>query len=107
MSRNNGKLQLIVEEKRAELQNLNEIKRFTEILTDQLELLEEKLDTMADGAEAAALVFSNWQNVIKSVSLASLGLMKYSQKDYEELKPLPECLVRIKLDKDETEEVES
>lgn len=104
MSRN-GKLslQLVVDEKRTELQNLNEIKRFTEILTDQLEQLEEKLDTMSDGAETAALVFSNWQNVMKSVSLASLGLMKYSQKDYEEQKPLPECLVRIKLDKEEPE----
>ncbi|CUM52473.1 DASH complex subunit DAD2 [Debaryomyces fabryi] len=94
-------IQQKIAEKKAELENLNEIKRFTSILTNQLDELENKLDYMAEGTESVALVLSNWQNVVKSVSLASLGLLKYSEKDYETGAPLPECLVRIKLDKDD------
>lgn len=94
-------IQQKIAEKKAELENLNEIKKFTSILTNQLDELENKLDYMADGTESVALVLSNWQNVVKSVSLASLGLLKYSEKDYETGTPLPECLVRIKLDKDD------
>lgn len=93
-------IQQKVIEKRAELDYLRDIRKTTSTLTGQLHELEGKLDTMADGAESAALVLSNWQNVVKSVSLASLGLMNYSKKDYEELQPLPECLVRIKLEKE-------
>lgn len=94
-------IQQKIAEKKAELENLNEIKKFTSILTNQLDDLENKLDYMAEGTESVALVLSNWQNVVKSVSLASLGLLKYSEKDYETGTPLPECLVRIKLDKDD------
>lgn len=100
-------IQQKIAEKRAELESLNEIKRFTSILTNQLEELEGKLDSMAEGTESVALVLSNWQNVVKSVSLASLGLLKYNEKDYDNGVPLPECLVRIKLDKDDTAEDES
>lgn len=89
--------------KRQELHDLQELKKFTGILASQLEQIEGKLDLMADGAESVALILSNWQNVVNSVLLASLGLLKYSQKDYEENTPLPECLVRIGLDKDKEE----
>lgn len=99
-------IQQKITEKRAELENLNEIKRFTAVLTNQLDQLQDKLNLMAEGTESVALVLSNWQNVIKSVSLASLGLLKYTEKDYEEGVPLPEGLVRIKLDKDQEEESE-
>lgn len=94
-------LQTRIEEKREELENLQELKKFTGILVTQLEQIEEKFETMADGAESVALVLSNWKSVMNSVSLASLGLLKYSSKDYKEKVPLPECLVRIKLDKDD------
>lgn len=90
-----------IEQKRAELEYLQEIHKITHVLTNQLDDLDSKLEVMSDGAESAALVLSNWQNVVKSVSLASLGLMKYTSKDYETQTPLPECLVRIKLDKDD------
>lgn len=91
-------------EKRAELASINEIKALTDTLTDQLELLEEKLGSMAEGTHSVAHVLSSWQNVVKSISLASLGLLKYSEKDYETKKPLPETLVRIPLNKDERED---
>lgn len=93
-------LQSKIEEKREELENLQELKKFTGILVTQLELIEQKFETMADGAESVALVLSNWKSVMNSVSLASLGLLKYSSKDFKDSVPLPECLVRIKLDKD-------
>ncbi|CAK7894689.1 DASH complex subunit Dad2p [[Candida] anglica] len=94
-------IQQKIAEKRSELESLNEIKKFTSILTGQLENLESKLNDMAEGTESVALVLSNWQNVVNSISLASLGLLKYSQKDYETGTPLPEYLVRIPLDKDD------
>lgn len=96
-------IQSKIEEKKEELQHLNELKNFTGILAAQLQQIEEKLDTMADGATSVALILSSWQNVVSSVSLASMGLLKYSSKDYETKTPLPECLVRINLDKDSEE----
>lgn len=98
-------IQQKISEKRAELDHLNEIRRFTAILTGQLDTLESKLNDMAEGTEAVALVLSNWQNVVNLVSLASLALLKYSQGDYETGTPLPEYLVRIPLDKDDAPEI--
>lgn len=97
-------IQQKIEEKRVELASLSEIKRCTEDLNGQLGKLEEQLNNMCEGTESVALVLSNWQNVVRSISLASLGLYKYGEKDYEDKKPMPESLVRIKLDKDELEE---
>ena len=99
-------LQSKIEQKREELENLQELKKFTEILVKQLEQIEEKFATMADGAESVSLVLSNWKSVMNSVSLASLGLLKYSSKDFKDSVPLPECLVRIKLDKDDEPDIE-
>lgn len=93
-----------IEEKRAELQSLTEIKNYTESLTQQLEVLESKLGDMVDGAESVNLVLSTWQNVVRSISLASLGLHNYSTKDYETLAPLPEGLLRIRMKEDNEHE---
>lgn len=93
-------LQEKISAKREELRDLQDLRKFTGLLVSQLEQIESKLDSMADGAESVALILSNWQNVVNSVSLASLGVLKYSAKDYEERAPLPECLVRIDLEKD-------
>lgn len=100
-------IQQKIAEKRAELESLNEIKHFTSTLTRQLEQLEQKLADMADGTEAVALVLSNWQNVVNSVSLASLGLLKYSLNDYDLGAPLPEYLVRIPLEAADNDDPES
>ncbi|SGZ58919.1 CIC11C00000002320 [Sungouiella intermedia] len=97
-------LQEKITAKREELHELRQLKKFTGLLAVQLEQIEAKLDTMADGAESVALILSNWQNVMNSVSLASLGLLKHANKDYDETPPLPECLVRISLDKDKEED---
>jgi DASH complex subunit DAD2 len=92
-----------IAEKRADLQKLQEFRQLTNELATSLEQVGEKLDIMKDGTESVSLILANWQNVVKSISLASLGLMKYSDQDYEIKTPLPEALVRIKLDKDEDE----
>ncbi|EGV65523.1 DASH complex subunit dad2 [Yamadazyma tenuis] len=92
-----GQIYQKIDEKRAELASLTEIKDYTERLTSQLEVLETKLEEMVDGAESVNLVLSTWQNVVRSISLASLGLYKYSQNDYESSTPLPEGLLRIKV----------
>ncbi|RLV82749.1 DASH complex subunit [Meyerozyma sp. JA9] len=94
-------IQQKIAEKRAELENLTEIKNLTQNLTSQLKDLETKLSAMSDGTETVALVLSNWQNVVRSVSLASLGLLKYSEEDYKNGNPMPEPLVRIPLAKEE------
>lgn len=98
-------IQQKIADKREELNHLTELKKFTAILNTQLETLESKLNDMAEGTEAVALVLSNWQNVVNSVSLASLGLLKYSQRDYEESTPLPEYLVRIRLEEENAPEI--
>ncbi|ODQ81130.1 hypothetical protein BABINDRAFT_12389 [Babjeviella inositovora NRRL Y-12698] len=89
-----------IEDKKDELAKLIQVKEYSEVLGNQLELLQEKLSTMADGTEALSLVLSNWDSIIQSVSLASMGLMKYSENDYEneEEPPLPETLVRMRLE---------
>lgn len=93
-------LQTKIEQKEDELRDLQEIRSYTETLAAQLEQIGEKLDEMAGGAESIALVLSSWQNIMNLVSLASLGLLNYSKKDYETGCPLPETLVRINLHRD-------
>lgn len=94
-------LQTKIDQKEDELRDLQEIRAYTGTLAAQLEQIEGKLDEMAGGVESVALVLSSWQNIMNLVSLASLGLLNYSKKDYEAGCPLPEPLVRINLHKDE------
>lgn len=101
-----SQLQERIEQKRTELQHLTQIRDYTETVTNQLGELQEQLDHIVDGTESVALVLSAWQTVVRSISLASIGLQKYSQQDYETGKPLPESLVRMPLDNDEHDESE-
>lgn len=94
-------LQIKIQQKEDELKDLKEIRAYTGILAEQLSQIEDKLDEMAGGVESVALVLSSWQNIMKSISLASLGLLKYSKGDYEKGCPLPEPLVRLNLHKDD------
>ncbi|EAZ63865.2 hypothetical protein PICST_52747 [Scheffersomyces stipitis CBS 6054] len=90
-----------IAEKKADLARLQEFRELTGELASYLESIGNNLETMKGGAEGVALILANWQNVIKSISLASIGLMKYSDKDYTTDTPFPEPLVRIKLDRDD------
>ncbi|CAH6719389.1 DASH complex subunit Dad2p [[Candida] jaroonii] len=99
-------LQERIEHKRAELQHLTQIRDYTETVTNQLGELQEQLDQVVDGTESVALVLSVWQTVVRSISLASIGLQKYSQQDFENGKPLPESLIRLVLDPNQYEQSE-
>lgn len=102
-----GSLQSAIEAKREELQQFKLLNKYTYDLVLQLEEIEEKLEVMGDGAESVALILSNWQNVINSISLASLGLMKHKERSSDEENPLPETLIRIKLNQEPALESES
>jgi hypothetical protein len=49
-------------------------------------------------------VLNNWKSVIRAVALASTSLAKYKEEDYDQKEgvdpPLPETLVRIRLNND-------
>ncbi|KAK3304283.1 DASH complex subunit Dad2-domain-containing protein [Chaetomium strumarium] len=85
-----------VNEKKAELENLKELRDLSTAVATQMEALEQKLATLSDGTEAIALVLSNWHNVLRAINMASAKLPKPSTgtEDGEKV-PLPQTLVRI------------
>ncbi|KAK4042311.1 DASH complex subunit Dad2-domain-containing protein [Parachaetomium inaequale] len=85
-----------VNEKKAELENLRELRDLSAAVATQMEALEQKLGTLSDGTEAIALVLSNWHNVLRAINMASAKLPKPAAEpeDGEET-PLPQTLVRI------------
>lgn len=92
-----------INEKKAELENLKQLRDLSGGLAAQMQALEEKLSTLSDGTEAVAAVLSNWHNVLRAINMASLKVPKPSQgeedanaKSKSETEvPLPQTLVRI------------
>lgn len=84
-----------VNEKKAELESLKELRDLSAAVASQMEALEQKLATLSDGTEgmaqasefrndgiwqreltrptAIALVMANWHNVLRAISMASCG----------------------------------
>lgn len=60
-----------VNEKKAELENLRELRDLSAAVATQMEGLEQKLATLSDGTEAIALVMGNWHNVLRAINMAS------------------------------------
>jgi DASH complex subunit DAD2 len=79
-----------IDEKKAELENLKQLRDLSAGLAGQMEMLEEKLATLSDGTEgrisndvssynnsadslftAVATVLGNWHNVLRAISMAS------------------------------------
>ncbi|KAK0674621.1 DASH complex subunit Dad2-domain-containing protein [Cercophora samala] len=83
-----------VNEKKAELENLKELRDLSAAVASQMEALEQKLGTLSDGTEAIALVFANWHNVLRAINMASAKLPK-PKPEAEDTTPLPQTLVRI------------
>ncbi|KAL2116626.1 hypothetical protein VTJ04DRAFT_8794 [Mycothermus thermophilus] len=81
-----------VNEKKAELENLKELRDLSAAVAAQMEALEQKLATLSDGTEAIAVVLSNWHNVLRAINMASAKLPKPSENEGV---ALPETLVRI------------
>ncbi|KAI2631690.1 DASH complex subunit Dad2-domain-containing protein [Xylaria nigripes] len=90
-----------VNEKKAELENLKELRDLSAAVADQMEALQQKLSTLSDGTEAIATVMGNWHNVLQAINMASAKISnprvtESSQYIAEESElPLPQTLVRI------------
>ncbi|KAK5142055.1 hypothetical protein LTR04_002353 [Oleoguttula sp. CCFEE 6159] len=92
-----------IKEKQLELENLRQLRDLSAGLAGQMQILEEKLATLADGTEAA--VMSNWHNVLRAIHMASTAMPKPGVEDGEQTGddavkqdsavPLPQTLVRI------------
>ncbi|KAJ5466857.1 hypothetical protein N7475_004609 [Penicillium sp. IBT 31633x] len=57
--------------KKAELENLRQLRDLSGTLAVQMQALENKISTLKDGTEAVAYVLSNWDNVLRAITLAS------------------------------------
>ncbi|KAF8858899.1 hypothetical protein BDZ45DRAFT_673647 [Acephala macrosclerotiorum] len=94
-----------INEKKAELENLKQLRDLSAGLAGQMQMLEEKLSTLSDGTEAVATVLGNWHNVLRAISMASMKIPKPKETDDGESEkgekksdtelPLPQTLVRI------------
>ncbi|KAL2110668.1 hypothetical protein VUR80DRAFT_874 [Thermomyces stellatus] len=82
-----------IEEKKAELDNLKQLRDLSADVATQMEVLEQKLSTLSDGTEAIATVMGNWHNVLRAISMASSKLPKPEPGD--DSAQLPQTLVRI------------
>ncbi|KAF5985213.1 DASH complex subunit DAD2 [Fusarium coicis] len=88
-----------IEEKKAELENLKELRELSAAVATQMEALEQKLSTLSDGTEAIAAVVGNWHNVLRAINMASSKLAKTAadptNASEDSTGPLPQTLVRI------------
>ncbi|KAH8687243.1 DASH complex subunit Dad2-domain-containing protein [Tricladium varicosporioides] len=92
-----------INEKKAELENLKQLRDLSAGLAGQMQMLEEKLATLSDGTEAVATVLGNWHNVLRAISMASMKIPKPKDVATEEGEEgekcqsieLPQTLVRI------------
>ncbi|CAG8885741.1 unnamed protein product [Penicillium egyptiacum] len=90
--------------KKAELDNLRQLRDLSGTLAIQMQALDNKISTLKDGTEAVAYVLSNWDNVLRAITLASNkagGLYEPTESNSKNVeKPrndthLPSTLVRI------------
>lgn len=64
-------LQARINEKKAELESLKQLRDLSAGLAGQMQQLEEKLATLSNGTQAVAEVLSNWNGVLRAVYMAS------------------------------------
>ncbi|KAL4788844.1 DASH complex subunit Dad2-domain-containing protein [Aspergillus venezuelensis] len=57
--------------KKAELDNLIQLRDMSNGLAGQMEALQSKLATLKHGTEAVACVLANWDNVLRTITMAS------------------------------------
>ncbi|KAM0328479.1 hypothetical protein ACHAQA_004886 [Verticillium albo-atrum] len=88
-----------IEEKKAELDNLKQLRDLSAAVASQMEALEQQLSTLSDGTEAIATVIGNWHNVLRAINMASTKLPKPKDEPTDETTDstpaLPQTLVRI------------
>ncbi|KAL4877240.1 DASH complex subunit Dad2-domain-containing protein [Aspergillus karnatakaensis] len=92
--------------KKAELENLVQLRDMSNTLAGQMEALQAKLETLKDGTESIACVLANWDNVLRAITMASTqmtalkGIAENGTGDDAKNRapsslPLPATLVRI------------
>ncbi|KAL4947661.1 DASH complex subunit Dad2-domain-containing protein [Aspergillus filifer] len=92
--------------KKAELDNLIQLRDMSNGLAGQMEALQSKLATLKNGTEAVACVLANWDNVLRTITMASTKLATPKDTPEQELSAentddvpakshLPATLVRI------------
>ncbi|KAJ5855731.1 uncharacterized protein N7529_009675 [Penicillium soppii] len=88
--------------KKAELENLRQLRDLSGTLATQMQALENKVSTLKEGTEAVAYVLSNWDNVLRAITLASkkasglhAPLAESESKNVGNEPSLPATLVRI------------
>lgn len=64
-------LQTRINDKKLELESLRQLRDLSAGLAEQMQQLEEKLNTLSDGTEAVGAVMGNWGNVLRAVGMAS------------------------------------
>lgn len=70
-STHTSQLQNRINEKKAELESLKQLRDLSAGLAGQMEQLEAKLATLSNGTQAVAEVLSNWNSVLRAVYMAS------------------------------------
>ncbi|KAL8780404.1 MAG: hypothetical protein Q9213_006489 [Squamulea squamosa] len=97
-----------INEKKAELENLKQLRDLSAGLAAQMQTLQEKLSTLSDGTEAVAAVLSNWHTVLQAINMASMKLPKPKTTEGGEAteiipqNALPQTLVRIPVEREAT-----
>ncbi|POS87350.1 hypothetical protein EPUL_002337, partial [Erysiphe pulchra] len=90
-----------INEKKAELENLKQLRDLSAALAEQMQILEEKLATLSDGTEVVATVLGNWHSVLQAINLASQKLPRPNDDQMtlitspQNEAALPQTLVRI------------
>lgn len=83
-------------QKERELMALRQVSYSVEQLRLKLESMVDKTQNINEGSLAVANVVSNWNDVKRVISLATLSLAKYSEEDYNSQEPpLAEGAVRV------------
>jgi DASH complex subunit DAD2 len=92
-------LQQRITQKRAELENLKQLRDLSGELATHMADLEKKLSTLRDGAESVACVLQNWEGVLSVIHMASSqagkSLVPKAQSEEPQHTELPVTLVRI------------
>ncbi|KAL8695284.1 MAG: hypothetical protein Q9218_000183 [Villophora microphyllina] len=98
-----------ISEKKAELEDLKQLRDLSANLAAQVQSLEEKLSTLSDGTEAVAAVLSNWHTVLQAINMASVKIPKPKSvesgnaTEISSNTSLPQTLVRIPVEQEDSQ----
>ncbi|KAL8887267.1 MAG: hypothetical protein Q9205_006579 [Flavoplaca limonia] len=100
-----------INEKKAELENLKQLRDLSAGLAAQMQTLQEKLSTLSSGTEAVAAVLSNWHTVLQAINMASTKVPKPKTNEGGEAteivaeNTLPQTLVRIPVEREQSSSI--